>query len=104
MSKANPENLAEAKAAGQEAANRGANCVPAHCSKYRLLIEGFKIGEGAATLALSWIDGWRAERNRIDSATHSPASPERLDMTKLYPFFIYPFFAHDCSYKRLVGK
>src|SRR3546814_12092506 len=74
MSKANPENLAEAKAAGQEAANRGANCVPAHCSKYRLLIEGFKIGEGAATLALSWIDGWRAERNRIDSA---PRSEER---------------------------
>src|SRR3546814_10261913 len=54
MSKANPENLAEAKAAGQEAANRGANCVPAHCSKYRLLIEGFKIDIWSSAPARSW--------------------------------------------------
>ena len=73
MSKANPENIAAAKVAGEVAAKRGANCVPAHCPEYQNLIDGFKIGEGAASLAMSWIHGWRAERDRIDSAAISLA-------------------------------
>lgn len=73
MSKTNPENIAKAKSAGEAAALRGANCVPAHCAEYRSLIEGFKIGDGAALLASSWIDGWRIGRNHINSASTAPA-------------------------------
>jgi hypothetical protein len=64
MSKTNPENMAEARAAGVAAAERGANCVPAHCQTYRDLITGFKIGEGAARLAAAWIEGYRSEINK----------------------------------------
>lgn len=68
MSKANPENIAKARAAGAAAAERGANCVPAHCETYRNLIAGFRIGEGAAHLAAAWIEGYRSEINKAGEA------------------------------------
>lgn len=68
MRRVTPENEEAARAAGRAAADRGAVCVPAHCSTYLSLIEGFKIGEGAAHLAQRWIEGHRgriAELNPI---------------------------------------
>ena len=55
MSKITSENQAQARAA-----ERGENCVPAHCSVYRNLIAGFQVGDGAAQLALCWMQGHRA--------------------------------------------
>lgn len=62
MPKTNPQNIEHAEAAGAAAARRGDNCVPAHCAEYRGLIEGFRIGDGAAHLALCWMNGYRKER------------------------------------------
>lgn len=59
MTKVTPDAIAKAEIAGGEAAARGENCVPAHCTTYREIIAGFRVGEGAAHLAQSWINGYR---------------------------------------------
>lgn len=69
MRKVTPVNETAAFEAGRAAADRGANCVPAHCDTYRTLIDGFQIGEGAAHLAQCWIEGHRARSSELYPAS-----------------------------------
>jgi hypothetical protein len=68
MSKVTPELEAEASAAGRAAADRRENCVPAHCEKYRGMIAGFRVGDGAAHLAQRWIEGHRSRWQELVAA------------------------------------